>query len=69
MPNKVTLSGMPRTGRPRIFRNRTEIRVLLERAELRALHARAERDGVSVSAYVRRLVQQALVATKGGTRR
>jgi hypothetical protein len=48
--------------------NRTEVRVLLEAAELRALQSCAERDGVSVSAFVRRLVQQALT-TKGGATR
>ena len=60
---------MPRTGRPRLFKHRTEVRVLLEAAELRALQARAKREDVSVSAFVRRLVQQALTTAKGGTKR
>jgi len=62
---------MPRTGRPPIFTERVYLNVALEAAELRGIHARAKVEGVTASAWVRRLVVRALGSTRrrGGARR
>jgi hypothetical protein len=44
-------------GRPREFKRRTQLGVLLEAHELRALRARARTEGVSASRLARRLLQ------------
>jgi hypothetical protein len=49
-----------RLGRPPEFHKRKSLMVLLEAAELEDLHARVEAEGVSASAFVRRLIQRAL---------
>ena len=59
---------MTRTGRPPIFRERAYVHVLLEAAELAALHKRAEAAGLSASAFVRSLIQQALAPKTRGRR-
>jgi hypothetical protein len=50
-----------RLGRPPEFRERKSLMVLLEATELEALHRRANAAEVSASAFVRRLIQRALV--------
>ena len=49
-----------RSGRPRLFRQRRPLMVLLERRELVALKQRAKAAGVSASAFVRGLILKAL---------
>jgi hypothetical protein len=51
---------MTRTGRPREFKRRKSLMVLLEADELAALHTRAEASDVSASAFVRGLILRAL---------
>lgn len=46
----------PKMGRPAEFENRVTVKVLLERRELAAVRARAAVAGVSVSAFIRRLL-------------
>jgi len=49
-----------RLGRPAEFKNRKTLAVLLEAEELTALQRRADADGQSASAFVRRLIVKAL---------
>ena len=52
-------------GRPREFRKRRPMTVLLEERERVALHRLADAGGVSASALVRRLILAALTGKEG----